>query len=99
LSDDSGKEGEMSLIQVSRFLYDLGTDPKLREEFHAEPEKSLERYALTDGEKRAVANVAVGELYRMGVHPLLLMQAAVVFRMPLPEFLERMSRPGEASLP
>ena len=89
----------MSLIQVSRFLYDLGTDPKLREEFHAEPEKSLGRYNLTEEEKKAVANMAVGELYRMGVHPLLLMQAAVVFRMPLPEFLERMSRSIRAESP
>ena len=63
---------EMSLYGVQKLLFQLNNDPAVRQRFEQECDAVLAGYALTDEERRALAQADVGRLHLMGVHPLLL---------------------------
>ena len=62
----------MSLYSVQKVLFQLNNDPATRSRFTANRDALLAEYALTDEERRALADADIGRLHLLGVHPLLL---------------------------
>lgn len=63
----------MSLYQVSRLFVGLARDMDFVGRFAQNKDEILKDYDLTGEEVEAIKNVDLPKLYRMGVHPLLLM--------------------------
>jgi hypothetical protein len=66
----SSKEVGMSLYQVQQCLFDylrVLEDPKTE----GRPEIDTEGYDLTDTERKALESKDIGEIYVMGVHPVI----------------------------
>ncbi|WP_396909280.1 hypothetical protein [Mycolicibacterium sp.] len=61
----------MSLYQVQKCVFDY-----LRARHHApagqKPEVTVEGYDLTDHEREVIEALDVGELYKMGTHPVII---------------------------
>jgi len=62
----------MSLYGVQKLLFRLNNDAVERMRFAADRDAVLAGYALTEEERRALAEADVGRLHLMGAHPLLL---------------------------
>lgn len=62
----------MSLYQLQKCIYHVNRDPSHRERFRQDPTEFVKDFELTNEEKNAVLNVDVRQLYRLGVHSLLL---------------------------
>jgi len=89
----------MSLYEVQRLIHRLNIDPAAVERFRTAPAALLQEYALDDAERAALLAGDVPALWRMGVHPLLLLHYARARRIPMPE-VYRQLRPlaGERRL-
>lgn len=61
----------MSLYQVQKCVFDY-----LRARHHAppgqKPDVSVDGYDLTDHERKVVETLDIGELYKMGTHPVII---------------------------
>ena len=62
----------MSLYQVQKLIFDVNRDVERRERYRADPAAFAAGYELTREEAAAVESVDIRQLYRFGVHPLLL---------------------------
>ncbi len=62
----------MSHYDLSRFLFKFNHDPSVRAAYAADPITAIEGYELTPEEQDALARHDFGALYRMDIHPLLL---------------------------
>jgi aromatic-ring opening dioxygenase LigAB LigA subunit len=62
----------MSLYQLQKLIYHVNRDAAQRERYRQDPVAFTKSYELTDTETRAVLDIDVRTLYRMGVHSLLL---------------------------
>ena len=63
----------MSLYQTQKLLFNLANDEEVRRRYYDEDRDAvLARYDLSPNEQRAFRDNDVGELYAMGVNPLLL---------------------------
>jgi hypothetical protein len=62
----------MSLLGVHMFMYRLKTDKALQGKFKNRSPEAFEAFDLTAEETKALAEADVAELYKVGVHPLLL---------------------------
>jgi hypothetical protein len=62
----------MALQQLERYLFQLKSNPKLRIELAKDPEAHLAGFDLAPDERAALRNKDLVTLWRMGVHPLLL---------------------------
>ena len=62
----------MSVYQVNKLLYLTDNDAAFRERIKTEPEAVLNEFRLTNEERDALTSGAVGKLYQMGVHTILL---------------------------
>lgn len=58
---------------IEQLLYDLGSSGRSRKAYVNEPEAFLARYRLTAEERALVREEDVGELFRRGLNPMLLM--------------------------
>lgn len=89
----------MSLYEVQRLIHDLNIKPEVVERFRAAPEEALAPYALAEHERAALLAGDVAALWRMGVHPLLMLHYARARRIAMSEFYEKL-RPlaGERQL-
>lgn len=65
----------MSRYAVDKVLWQLShnEDPHLFESFMADPDSVLRGRDLTDDERRALKDCDIGELYRMGAQPFILL--------------------------
>lgn len=80
----------MSVYQLQKFLYDLNRDSKVQVRFHAEPERLLAEYELTDGERGALATGDIGLIYVLGANGQLLMHFAAFLGLSWPAYLQAM---------
>jgi len=65
----------MGAYEVGRLIFDLRKDEHLAEEFRANRDGVLERYRLTQEEKKAIRNKDVKFIYQLGVNPYLIIGA------------------------
>lgn len=63
----------MSVGAIEQLLYDLGSSGRTRKAYAADPEAFFARYALTADEQALIRDENVGELFRRGLNPMLLM--------------------------
>ena len=75
----------MSLYEVQRLIHDLNVRPLVVERFREAPEAVLAEYALDEAERTALLEGDAAALWRMGVHPLLMLHYARARRIPPPE--------------
>jgi hypothetical protein len=62
----------MSVYQVNKLLYRTDNDAAFRKRIMDEPEAVLDEFTLSEAERAALTEGAVGKLYQMGVHTFLL---------------------------
>jgi hypothetical protein len=86
----------MSLYSVQKVLFHLNKDATARARFQSDRDALLAEYALTDEERRALADADVGQLHLMGVHPLLLAPFAGRSGLKWPDYLAALQRARDA---
>ena len=86
----------MSLYSVQKLLFQLNNEPATRKRFAVEREALLAEYALTDEERRALADADVGRLHLLGVHPLLLAPFAGRSGLKWPDYIAALARARDA---
>jgi hypothetical protein len=69
----------MSAYQIQKFIWELDRNPPLKKQFKADQDSVLNRYPLTDDEKRILKEVDAWALRKMEVHPILIRQYTRVF--------------------
>ena len=62
----------MSLFEVERFIFELKHDEQLQAALRDRSEHLFAPFELSATERTALESGSVEELYRMGVHPLLI---------------------------
>lgn len=62
----------MSVYQLQKLMFHTHTRPQCRQRCLADREAFSANYDLTDIERDALLKLDVQQLYRLGVHPLLL---------------------------
>ena len=86
----------MSLYAVQKVLFQLNNDAATRTRFAADRDALLAEYALTQDERRALADADVGTLHIMGAHPLLLAPFAGRSGLKWPDYLAALQRARDA---
>jgi hypothetical protein len=66
----------VSVYAINKFLYRLENDPAYLERAKADVGATLQDLPLTPAERVAITGGDVATLYRLGVHPFLLMRLA-----------------------
>jgi hypothetical protein len=87
----------MSLYSVQKVLFRLNKDAATRARYQADRDALLAEYALTEEERRALAEADVGRLHLMGVHPLLLAPFAGRSGLKWPDYLAALQRARDAA--
>jgi hypothetical protein len=89
----------VSLFEVQRLIHRLNVEPGTVEEFRADPAALLAEHALDAAERRALVDGDLAALWRLGVHPLLMLHYARARGVAGPRFYEQL-RPlaGERKL-
>jgi hypothetical protein len=86
----------MSLYSVQKVLFHLNKDATARARYKSDRDALLSEYALTEEERRALAEADVGRLHLMGVHPLLLAPFAGRSGLRWPDYLATLQRARDA---
>ena len=79
----------MSLYGVQRAIHELNVNPALVERFRADAAAALADYPLDEAERAALVDGDLEELWRMGVHPLLMLHYVRARQIPGPELYRR----------
>lgn len=82
----------MSSYALQKLLRDVNRNPASREAYFASPSEFSQAYDLTDEERRALLELDITHLYRLGVHGLILRPFTLLHKMPEREYLERIRR-------
>lgn len=80
-------EAVMSAYQLQKMLRDVNRLPPAREAYFKSPQEFVQKYELTDEERRAVVDFDIGALYRLGVHGLILRPFTLLHKVPEPDYL------------
>lgn len=67
----------MSAYRVGKLFYELGRNPQLMGQFHADAEAVMTQFQLTEEEKTAIRNKDLRFLYQLGVNPYVLIMGAM----------------------
>lgn len=86
------RSSPMSLYQVQKLLFTLARDEVAQRRFESERDALLGEFDLTDLERRALRDNDVGELYAMGVNPLLLIAYGSRAGLTWPQHIEALRR-------
>jgi hypothetical protein len=79
----------MSLYQTQKLLFNLANDEEVRRRYYDEDRDAvLAQYELSPNEQRAFRDSDVGELYAMGVNPLLLIAFGSRAGLPWSKYIE-----------
>jgi hypothetical protein len=70
----------MSLYQLQKLIYEVNRNPERRDTYRTDQAGFVARYQLTHEEQRAIIELDVRKLYRLGVHPLLLRPFTLLHR-------------------
>lgn len=65
----------MSTNALEKVFWQMGSAPAEFESYRASPEVYLEKFRLTEDERRLVLDLDVAQLLKVGVNPLLLMMS------------------------
>jgi Aromatic-ring-opening dioxygenase LigAB, LigA subunit len=77
----------MSLYGLQKLIRDVNRKPACRDAYFASAAGFAQTYDLTDGERAALIDMNVRQLYAMGVHGLLLRPFTLLHKMPEPDYL------------
>jgi hypothetical protein len=80
----------MSLYQMQKFLFDINRDSDVQRQFRTDQPAVLDRYVLSEEERRALAAGDVGLIYVLGANGQLLMHFAALLGMPWPDYIAAM---------
>lgn len=80
----------MSLYILSKLLFTLNRDAAAKQQFAAEPETFVDRFALAAEERAAVLEHDIGKLYVLGVNGQILMHFAALCGIEWSDYLQRM---------
>ena len=75
---------------MQKFLFDINRDPDLQRQFRADQAAVLNRYALSEEERSALAAGDIGLIYVLGANGQLLMHFAAMLGMPWPDYIAAM---------
>ena len=79
----------MSLYEMQRLIHALNVNPAQTERFRAEPAAVLAEYQLDEAELTALADGDAAALWRMGVHPLLMLHYCRARQIPPPDMYQQ----------
>ncbi len=79
----------MSLYEVERLIHKLNVDPALLARYRETPTAVLDEYTLDEAERTALATGDAAALWRLGVHPLLMLHYTRAQRIPMPEMYQQ----------
>ena len=77
----------MSVYAVQKLIRDVNRRPDCRETWFQSREELMSRYDLTPAEAKALEDLDIGSLYKMGVHGLLLRPFTIIHQIPEPDYL------------
>ena len=77
----------MSVYAVQKLIRDVNRRPDCRETWFQSREEFMSRYDLTPAEAKALEDLDIGSLYKMGVHGLLLRPFTIIHQIPEPDYL------------
>jgi hypothetical protein len=80
----------MSLYYLQKVLYDINRDPQMQKAYSQDAEHFLERYVLTNLERKAVTRPDIGLLYVLGVNGQILMHFAAYHQIKWDDYLQQM---------
>ena len=78
----------MSLYAVQKLIRDVNRSPQAREDWFKSKSEFIDRYELSEEEKKAIEEMNIGALYKMGVHGLLLRPFTIIHQVPEHDYLE-----------
>jgi len=78
----------MSVYTLQKLLRDVNRKPACRKSYFESPATFVADYDLTEEEREALLTLNIGELYRRGVHGLILRPFTLLHSMPEPEYLK-----------
>ena len=84
----------MSLYQVQKLVQAVNRDAESRTRFLESRESFAREFELTDGERDALVNMRIHDLYDMGVHPLLLRPFTIIHGVSEPDYLKAIRERG-----
>jgi hypothetical protein len=87
---------DVSLYSIQKLLFRLNNDAAARQRYATERDALLAEHALTDEERRALAEADFGRLHLLGVHPLLLAPFAGRSGLEWPDYLAALQRARDA---
>ena len=79
----------MSLYEVERLIHKLNVDPAHVTRYRETPDVVLDEYALDPAERTALTSGDAAALWRLGVHPLLMLHYTRIQRLPMPQMYEQ----------
>lgn len=80
----------MSLYQLQKVLFDVNRDPAAYRRFVDDFSGLLEKYDLTDEERKALLDRDIGRIYVMGANCQILMHFAAACGVEWSDYLQRM---------
>ena len=80
----------MSLYYLQKFLYVLNRDEEAQAQYQANLDELLDKYELTDEERRALVDGDIGLLYVLGVNGQILMHYAAFLGIEWFDYLDLM---------
>ena len=86
----------MSLYQVQKLIQTVNRDEKSRAKFLASNKNFMEQFELSLKEKEALINLEIQELYKMGVHPLLLRPFTIIHGITESDYLQSINKKGKS---
>jgi len=81
----------MPLYELERYLFRLKNDPAMQAALKDDPAGHLAQQPLDEEQRTALRDRDVAALWRMGVHPLLLVPYSRFVGMPVPEYRQRLA--------
>jgi hypothetical protein len=78
----------MSVYILQKLLRDVNRKPACRQSYFESPGEFAEGYDLTEDEREALLTLNIGELYRRGVHGLILRPFTLLHSMSEPDYLK-----------
>jgi hypothetical protein len=79
----------MSLYEMQRFIHALNVDPAATERFRADAVAAMAGFELDEAERAALVAGDAAALWRMGVHPLLMLHYCRARQLPPPEMYKQ----------
>lgn len=84
----------MGSYEVGKLFYEVGRNPQMMGQFKENPEALMERFHLTEEDKKAVRDKDVKYLYKAGVNPYLLIGSARLMGLDMGQFFGEIAGVG-----